>query len=105
MGCQPFGLSRRRLIIIAAAGAAAVVPGWAQDAFPKKAIRLVVPYPPGGTTDVQARTLAQRLQDETRTTVIVENHAGAGGNIGVDFVLKAPADGTTVGITAMNSFA
>jgi tripartite-type tricarboxylate transporter receptor subunit TctC len=103
MGCQPFGMSRRRLII--AAAGAAVVPAWAQDAFPKKGIRLVVPYPPGGTTDVQARTLAQRLQDETRTTVIVENRAGAGGNIGVDFVLKAPPDGTTIGITAMNSFA
>jgi tripartite-type tricarboxylate transporter receptor subunit TctC len=96
-------ISRRGLI--AAAALAAAAPLSAQDAFPRKPLRLVVPYPPGGTTDLQARAIAQKLQEATGATVLVENKAGAGGNIGVDAVLKAPHDGCTIGITAMNSFA
>jgi tripartite-type tricarboxylate transporter receptor subunit TctC len=96
-------LPRRGLL--AAALLAACLPAAAEDAFPKKPIRLVVPYPPGGTTDIQARAIAQKLQQATGATVLVDNRAGAGGNIGVDLVLKAPHDGCTIGITAMNSFA
>ena len=96
-------IARRRLLGAALLGAS--LPAWTQDAFPRKPIHLVVPYPPGGTTDIQARAIAQKVQDLTGATVLVENRAGAGGNIGVDSVLKAPRDGTTIGITAMNSFA
>jgi tripartite-type tricarboxylate transporter receptor subunit TctC len=96
-------VSRRSLIVGAAALAA--VPAWSQAGFPSKPIRLVVPYPPGGTTDIQARVIAQKMQELAGVSVLVENRTGAGGNIGVDSVLKAPRDGYTIGITAMNSFA
>lgn len=95
-------ITRRRLL---GAAALAAAPAWSQERFPSRPIRLVVPYPPGGTTDIQARTIAQKLQEAIGVTVLVENKPGAGGNIGVDFVLKAPRDGYTIGITAMNSFA
>lgn len=96
-------LSRRRLVSAAALFAAA--PAWAQERFPSRPIRLVVPYPAGGTTDLQARAIAQKMQELSGMTVLVENKAGAGGNIGVEAVLKSPRDGYTIGITAMNSFA
>jgi tripartite-type tricarboxylate transporter receptor subunit TctC len=95
-------LTRRGLL---GAAALATLPAWAQERFPNKPIRLVVPYPPGGTTDLQARAIAVKLQQLSNIAVVVENKAGAGGNIGVDTVLKAPPDGYTLGITAMNSFA
>ncbi|MBC5765771.1 Bug family tripartite tricarboxylate transporter substrate binding protein [Ramlibacter albus] len=98
-------ISRRRLLGAAALGAA--VPALAQQpGLPGRTIHLVVPYPPGGTTDLQARAIAQKVQAQTGATLLVENKPGAGGNIGVESVLKAqPRDGTTIGITAMNSFA
>lgn len=95
-------ISRRHLL---GAAALAAVPAWGQARFPARPIRLIVPYPPGGTTDIQARVIAQKMQELAGISVIVENKAGAGGNIGVDAVLKAPRDGYTIGITAMNSFA
>jgi tripartite-type tricarboxylate transporter receptor subunit TctC len=96
-------ISRRRLVSAAALFAAA--PAFAQERFPSRPIRLVVPYPAGGTTDLQARAIAQKMQELGGMTVLVENKAGAGGNIGVEAVVKAPRDGYTIGITAMNSFA
>lgn len=94
--------SRRRLL---GAALLAAAPGWGQESFPSRPIRLVVPYPPGGTTDLQARAVALKMQALSGATVLVENKPGAGGNIGVEAVLKAPRDGYTIGITAMNSFA
>lgn len=94
--------SRRRLL---GAALLAAAPAWGQEHFPSRPIRLVVPYPAGGTTDLQARAIALKMQALSGITVLVENRAGAGGNIGVDAVLKAPRDGYTIGITAMNSFA
>lgn len=79
-------------------GAAAV----AQGAFPEKTIRLVVPFPPGGTTDVVARKLAPKVGELLRQTVIVENKGGAGASIGTEMVAKSPADGYTV-LMATNS--
>jgi tripartite-type tricarboxylate transporter receptor subunit TctC len=73
-------------------------------AYPSKPIRLVVPYPPGGPLDVAARTLAERVKDSLGT-VIVENRAGAGGNVGVDYVAKQPADGYTLVIGAVATHA
>ncbi|URI09569.1 tripartite tricarboxylate transporter substrate binding protein [Aquincola tertiaricarbonis] len=66
--------------------------------WPAKPIRIVVPYPPGGFTDVTARLIAQKLQERLGQTVVVDNKAGANGIIGTDAVAKSPADGYTMGV-------
>jgi tripartite-type tricarboxylate transporter receptor subunit TctC len=68
----------------------------AAQAFPAKTVKIVVPFVAGGATDVVARLLAQKLQEAWGQTVVVENRAGAGGNIGADAVAKSPADGYTL---------
>ncbi len=68
-------------------------------AYPTKPIRLVVPYPAGGATDVAARTLQPRLQEELGQPVIVENRPGAGGNIAMNNVALSPADGHSLAMT------
>ena len=67
---------------------------WA--AYPEKAIKWIVPYPPAGTTDVLARIIAQTLSERLGQQVIVENKPGGGNNIGTEFVVNAPADGYTM---------
>ena len=67
--------------------------------YPTKPIRMVVPYPAGGATDVAARMLAPRLQEELGQPVVVDNRPGAGGNIAMSSVLQAGADGYTLGMT------
>ena len=67
----------------------------AEDAWPSKPLRIVVPFAAGGTSDVLARTLGERLQATLKQTVIVDNKAGAGGVIGADSVAKSPPDGYT----------
>ena len=66
------------------------------QAWPAKPVRIIVPFPAGGTTDVVARILGQRLQEAWGQTVIIENKTGAGGNIGATEVAKAPNDGYTL---------
>lgn len=92
-------LSRRRFAQ-AAAGAAATIslPLLAQQGWPTKPIRIVVPYPPGGFTDVMARIIQQGLQNRVQQPVTVDNKPGANSIIGVDQVAKAPADGSTFGV-------
>lgn len=68
----------------------------AAGSFPDKPIRMVVPFPPGGTTDLLGRVLANRLSETLGQQVIVDNRPGAGGTIGSDVVAKAPADGYTL---------
>src|SRR3954467_5366480 len=67
--------------------------------YPAKSIRIVVPWPPGGGTDLVARTVAQKMHETLGQSAIVDNRAGANGIIGADLVAKAPADGYTVLIT------
>ena len=67
----------------------------AQD-YPAKPIKLIVPFPPSGGTDIMARVVAQKLSDLDKWTVIIDNRAGAGGNIGVDAAAKAQPDGYTL---------
>jgi len=75
---------------------AAMPAAQAAEPFPSKPVMLVVPFPPGGPTDAMARTLAAEMKDRLGQPMIVENRAGAGGNIGADYVARAEADGQTL---------
>ena len=73
-----------------------VAPPVAAQTFPEHYLRLVVPFPPGGATDVLGRILAKSMSDILAQPIVVENHGGAGGTIGVEFASRQPADGYTV---------
>jgi len=87
-------LTRRRFGAALALGAA--LPAWAQTARFDKPVTIVVPYPPGGTTDLLARVVAPRLGERIGQNVVVDNRAGAGGAIGSQFVSRAAPDGSTL---------
>lgn len=70
----------------------------AHAAFPDKPVTLIIPYPPGGTTDIAARTIAQAMEPFLGQTIVVDNRAGAGGSIGMGVVARAKPDGYTVGM-------
>ena len=70
------------------------------QSYPSKPVKIVVPFPAGGATDVVARLLAQKLSETWGQSVIIENRVGAGGNIGADAVAKSPADGYTLLMTS-----
>src|SRR6202171_12492 len=68
----------------------------AQDAYPTKPIRLVVPFPPAGGTDVLSRAVAQSISSNTKWLIVIDNKPGAGGNIGLETAAKSPPDGYTI---------
>lgn len=78
--------------------------GFAQS-YPNKPIKLIVPFPPGGPTDIVARPLAQMLGESMKQSVIVENKGGAGGSVAADFVAKSPPDGYTIMVGTVGTHA
>ena len=89
----------RRLLCALALALAAVLPGAVlAQAFPTKPVRLVVPFPPGGATDIIARLLGQKLQEIWSQSVLIEYKPGGGTVVGTDFVAKSPPDGYTMGV-------
>ncbi len=93
-------LQRRTLLASAAASLATASPfAWA--AYPDKAIKIIVPWAPGGSTDAIGRALAQRLSETMGQPVVVDNRAGAAGQIGTDALAKSAADGYTLGIVEL----
>ncbi|WP_424134621.1 Bug family tripartite tricarboxylate transporter substrate binding protein [Roseomonas chloroacetimidivorans] len=91
-------ITRRHLIggATALTAASAAFPARAQDWTPTRPIRFVVPFAAGGATDVVARVLAERMGERLGQPVVVENRAGSGGNIGVENVVRSPADGSVI---------
>ena len=89
-------VSRLLLGISLCASLCGAAPALAQSAYPNKPIRIIVTFPPGGGADTTARTVAQRLSQNIGQAVVVENRAGAGGNIGTEAAARAAPDGYTV---------
>lgn len=86
----------RRHLLGGAAGTLLAAPALGQPGFPNRAVRMIVPYPPGGATDAMSRLAAQKIQERLGATVVVENRSGANGQVGSQAVLQAPADGYTI---------
>ncbi len=102
---KPFATATRRRFARAMLGctvsallAASATGAVAADAYPSQPVRLVVPFPPAGGTDVLSRLVFNKIGQATKWKVVVENRAGAGGNIGLDSVAKAKPDGYTLGM-------
>ena len=90
-----------RILAAAALTALLAGPSLAQD-YPTKPIRMVVPFPPGGGTDVVSRVVAQKLGEATGWTIVIDNKPGSGGSVGLSLAGKAPADGYTI-VMAQNA--
>jgi len=99
----------RKLASVAAciAAAATVFPCAvsAQSDYPNKPLRLIVPFPPGGSTDIIGRIVAQRLSEKLGQQIVVDNRGGAGGTIGTDAAAKAPPDGYTLAVGTTSTHA
>jgi len=85
-----------RLAAAALLALCAAAPAFAQNDYPNRPVKWIVPYPPGGTTDVLARIIAQWLTEKMGQTFVIENKPGGGNNIGTELAIKSPPDGYTV---------
>lgn len=94
-------MQRRSVLAVLALSALAAGPALAQS-YPERAVKLVVPYAPGGSADIAARLVADEWAKALGGTVFIENKAGAGGNLGVDAVAKSKADGYTIGLQTVS---
>jgi len=95
-------------IALALLGSATTLPASAQGPgtpYPNRAVKLVIPFPPGGPLDIIGRAIAQKLTDAWGQSVVVDNRPGAGGNIGADLVAKSPPDGYTILMGALSTHA
>jgi tripartite-type tricarboxylate transporter receptor subunit TctC len=92
------------VLLAACAMLLAGLPAHAQP-YPARTVKLVVPFPPGGSLDIAGRLIAQKLTEMWGQSVVVENKAGAGGNIGADYVAKAAPDGYTILLGALSTHA
>jgi tripartite-type tricarboxylate transporter receptor subunit TctC len=90
---------RAGLVMALALAATAAAPARAQN-YPERVVRIISPYPPGGSVDLMARVLAAKLSEVLGSSVIVENRSGAGGNTGAEYVAKSEPDGYTLLFTA-----
>ncbi|MCT8176946.1 Bug family tripartite tricarboxylate transporter substrate binding protein [Variovorax sp. CY25R-8] len=96
--------SRRRLAALALAlPGLCALPAFAQGTYPERPVKLIVPFAPGGSTDLVARLVADRMQATLGQPVVVDNRAGGGGMIGSEAVARADADGYTVGIGTVST--
>lgn len=91
-----------RIIIAALAAFTVIAPAVAQN-YPNRPVRFIVPFAPGGNTDVQGRLIAQKLTEAWNQQVVVDNRAGAGGTVGVEMLAKAPADGYTIALASFGN--
>lgn len=92
----------QRRYLLSALAAASVAPGisWGQESKP---LRVIIPFPPGGATDITARSLQEPLARILKQPVVLENRGGAGGSIGMAEVARAPADGFTIGVATLST--
>ncbi len=96
---------RKLLIATAALFAACLTPATAQEKYPSKPVRLIVPFAVGGGTDIPARVLAAKMSELLGQQIIIDNRPGAGGNVGTDLAAKSPPDGYTILLGSISAFA
>jgi tripartite-type tricarboxylate transporter receptor subunit TctC len=105
MSAQRHSQSRRTFLLSAAASALLATGARGQTTWPDHTVRIIVPYPAGGSTDVLARILAERLKEIYGQPFVIENRSGAGGNIGIALVTGSAPDGYTIGAATIGHFA